>query len=151
MQKADKSVELFTEVLKTCNAIGYKKTLEATITARQNTQTQNEIQAKKDYNKQIIINEVCNVFNITEAELNRKHGKGGLRMDALMICCAYFRQHQKFDLKDISVLFETKPHISRVSRYCSFIFSLSDKNKPDKVLMDKYAKLQQNLENKILA
>lgn len=142
MAKADKSIELLAEVIKTCNAIGFEKTLESTIQARENYCKIN-FDTGPSKKERSIINCACKIVNITYDDLMKKNSQNPLRTNALIILCVYFRVKKQYSLKAVGHIFDFDH--SNISHRVNNFLKLSIDNKHDKIIIDQYELLVKNI------
>ncbi len=142
MSKPDRSIELLAEVIKTCHAIGFEKTLESTKQARENycKVTFDTVASQKERS---IINAACKIVNISYDDLMKKDSQKPSRTTGLIILCVYFRVKKQYSLKAVARIFGF--HHSNISHRVNNFLKLSAQNKHDKIIIDQYELLVKNI------
>ncbi len=134
--KNDKSIDLITELSATFNAIGYDKTREAVVRAREN----NDPKRKYDLIAKFILKETCKAFNIGQDRVI--HGKTkGTRTDCLMIVFVLAKKHLEYSLSDSAKCYNKSE--TRISRAITTYNNLRETEKHGLMLITKFNKVDQ--------
>jgi chromosomal replication initiation ATPase DnaA len=134
--KNDRSIDLITELSATFHAIGYDKTKEAVIRAREN----NDPKTNSNLIAKFILKETCKAFNISQERVIKGKTKG-TRTDCLMIVFVLAKKHLQYSLSDSSKCFDKS--ISKISRSITTFNNLRESEKHGLVLLNKYQKINE--------
>ena len=132
--KNDKSIDLITELSTTFNAIGYDKTREAVVRAREN----NDPKRNYDLIAKFILKESCKAFNISQERVINGKTKG-TRTDCLMIVFVLAKKHLNYSLSDSAKCYNKSE--SKISRAITMYNNLRETEKHGLALITKYQKV----------
>ncbi len=146
MQK-DKSVDLIREVLTTADAIGYEKTLEANIAARQNSPGLKSVAARVKRKEKIVQTEICNIFDLTIDQVKKKHLRHDKKPAAQMLIAAYFTLELKYIYEESGRVMDV--HSSYISHMMRDFNLLSHAIPEEKELLERYQRIKEVLDKKL--
>lgn len=134
--KNDKTIDLLDEVRTTFSIIGYDKTKEAIVMAREN----NDPKKNYDLIAKFILKEACKAFNISQEKVINGKTKG-TRTDCLMIIFILAKKHLNYSLSDSAKCYNKSE--SKISRAITLYNNLRETEKHGLALITKCQKVSE--------
>jgi hypothetical protein len=130
MSNQEKSVEILSELLTSIKQRGYKKTLQALKVKGVNTPNSQSLPSFHSF----VINNVCEVFDITTEELLTRRYVRGKQKYAIGFCVYYI--YQDISIGEMQKSIFVNKNKTLLSKYRQIIIDLKDAHKSDQSLID---------------